>query len=102
MSDDCRIGVVVLWVKDRVWCLWVVARWGEGDIQRITNYAEGEDDYGEGIAAVQRVAAKELGDGLFAVLWSRVSAARGQVAVIIWYLSERQCCNPVSIDLLMP
>jgi hypothetical protein len=37
-------------------------------VHAVSNNSKGEDCHGEGIAAVERVAAKQLGDGLVVVL----------------------------------
>lgn len=38
-------------------------------VEDVAKDAEGEDCYGEAVAGMERVAARELGEGLVVVLW---------------------------------
>ena len=46
---------------------WLTSRWRWIAIQVVPNYSKREDGYGETVAAVARVSAKELGDDFIVV-----------------------------------
>jgi len=66
----CRYGWVVLVVSGLArsgWLLLVKRREVIFCVHAVSDDSNGEDCHGEGIAAIERVAAKQLGDGLVVV-----------------------------------